>query len=311
MARFANDRKPMLLAGIQSYPNAHEPLLGMNTLARREAFVGQVIESMRRIEFVKRMVPRPINPLRTDPASSMFDPLKAALIHHRNGDLDEAIWLVFLATHFGKHLRDGWRLVRDVYRGAGQPWTFARFANNPGAFDAWIGVAFNGLKGDGISRRFGNHRKYETLRPDSDRGTNRVLASYVAWVGPNRGHTGLLADAATESGPDPKALFDNLYQSMEAVMSFGRTARFDFLTMIGKLGLANIEPGIPYLVGATGPLSGARLMFADNKTAKLRADNLDIKVATLGASLGLGMQVMEDSLCNWQKSPDAFVAFRG
>jgi len=41
--------------------------------------------------------------------------------------------------------------------------------------------------------------------------------------------------------------------------------------MVGKLGLANIEPEIPYLIGATGPLAGARLLFPNNKTAKLRA----------------------------------------
>jgi hypothetical protein len=221
------------------------------------------------------------------------------------------MWLVFLATHFGKHLKDGWRLLRDVYRGDGAPWTFARVANNPAAFEAWLGKAYDWLKGDGVGRRFGNHRKYETLRVDSDRGTSKVLSTYIAWVGPNRGHAGLIADSKAISGADPKALFDGLYRSLEAVIGFGRTASFDFLTMVGKLGLADIEPGIPYLVGATGPLAGARLLFANNKTAKLRADILDIEAAALGAYLEVGMQVMEDSLCNWQKSPDHFTAFRG
>jgi hypothetical protein len=31
----------------------------------------------------------------------------------------------------------------------------------------------------------------------------------------------------------------------------------------------------------------------------------------LDATLGVGMQVMEDSLCNWQKSPIRFKHFRG
>jgi hypothetical protein len=34
-------------------------------------------------------------------------------------------------------------------------------------------------------------------------------------------------------------------------------------------------------------------------------------VVKLGDALGVGMQVMEDSLCNWQKSPEAYVPFRG
>jgi hypothetical protein len=137
------------------------------------------------------------------------------------------------------------------------------------------------------------------------------VKSYIAWVGANRGHARLLDEVRVSAGNDPKAAFDELYHSMTAVTSFGRTARFDFLTMVGKLGLANIEPGIPYLVGSTGPLAGARLLFANSKAAKLRADDLDQRVASLGAYLGVGMQVMEDSLCNWQKSPDKFKAFRG
>jgi len=252
MARHSDDRRAALATAIQKYAQDQKALPGVTTAARRIALVGQMVESLRRIEFVKRIVVRPVDNRRTDPASDLFDPLRAAILHHRNGDLDEAMWLVFLATHFGKHLRDGWRLLRDVYRGNGTPWTFARVANNPAAFEAWLGEAYEWLKSDGVGRRFGNHRKYETLRTDSDRGTSKVLSSYVAWIGPNRGPAGLIADAQAISGADPKALFDELYRSMEAVLGFGRTARFDFLTMVGKLGLADIEPGIPYLVGATG-----------------------------------------------------------
>lgn len=296
---------------MQEYARGYVQLPGADTISRRNALVAQMVESLRRIEFVKRIAARPIDPRRADPQTDLFDPIRAAVLHNRSGNLDDAAWLVFLATHFGKHVRDGWRLMRDVYRGNGVPWTYARVANNPEAFEAWLGEAYEWLKGDGIGRRFGNHRKYETLRTDSDRGTSNVLRSYIAWVGSNRGHSGLLADAEAEAGADPKALFDQLYRSMETVISFGRTARFDYLTMIGKLELAGIEPGIPYLIGATGPLSGARLLFGNSKDAKLRAGDLDIEVATLGAHLGVGMQIMEDSLCNWQKSPDKFIAFRG
>lgn len=311
MARFAESRRPALAAAIQGYSHHHVPLPGVSTAARRDSLVAQMAESLRRIEYVRRIALRPIDPNRGDPASDLFDPLRAGLLHFRSSNLDEAIWLVFLATHFGKHLRDGWRLTRDVYGNNGVPWTFARVANNPDAFEAWLGEAYEWLRGDGVSRRFGNHRKYETLRVESDRGTSKVIKSYVAWVGPNRGHAEMLADATAIAGQDPKALFDELYHSMREVISFGRTARFDFLTMIGKLGLADVEPGIPYLVDATGPLYGARLLFANNKKAVLRPNDLDNMVAALGTQLGLGMQVMEDSLCNWQKSPDKFIAFRG
>lgn len=95
---------------------------------------------------------------------------------------------------------------------------------------------------------------------------------------------------------------------MDQVISFGRMAKFDYLTMVGKLGLAEIEPGIPYLSGATGPVAGARLLFGRND---LSAQKMDARLAELGATLRVGMQVIEDSLCNWQKSPKKFMAFRG
>lgn len=312
MTRFADDLRAVFSARLQSYSEEVAPLPGVTDTANRDALVGQLIESLRRNEFVIRLRTAAISEERCNPKSALFDPIKAATYRFRNGELDEAFWLVFLATHFGKHLRDGWQLAQDIYLGdeAG-PWTFARFSNNPDAFTGWMTVRFAEWSQDGISRKFGNHRKYETLRTDSARGTNVVLRSYVGWIGANKGHEQFLGDAVAAVGDDPKVLFDYLYHSMSEVQSFGRTARFDYLTMIGKLGLASIEPGIPYLVSATGPLRGARLLFGGSVTANISAKSLDQQVAILGESVGFGMQAAEDALCNWQKSPGTFIAFRG
>jgi hypothetical protein len=66
--------------------------------------------------------------------------------------------------------------------------------------------------------------------------------------------------------------------------------------------------------GATGPLSGARLLFGGKITAKLGWSDLDAWLVELEADLDVGihgMQVLEDALCNWQKSPKRFKPFRG
>ena len=112
-------------------------------------------------------------------------------------------------------------------------------------------------------------------------------------------------------GTTLEALFDYLYHSMSAVTSFGRTAKFDYLTMIGKLGLAPIRPGSPYLAGATGPLRGARLLVDGSAESSMRATALEPIICELGNDLGVGMQEMEDALCNWQKSQNKFIPFRG
>jgi hypothetical protein len=76
--------------------------------------------------------------------------------------------------------------------------------------------------------------------------------------------------------------------------------------MIGKLELAHIEPNIAYIKSSTGPKAGAALMFDEMSGSKLETLTLQ-----LGESLDLNMQVMEDALCNWQKSPHSFKPFRG
>ncbi len=121
----------------------------------------------------------------------------------------------------------------------------------------------------------------------------------------------MIDDCRKEVGPNPHLMFKSLYESMDAVARFGRTAKFDYLTMLGKLQLAPIEPGIPYMNGATGPLRGAKLLLYGDTGASLSARSADEIMASLGAVLGVGMQVIEDALCNWQKCPDTFRPFRG
>jgi hypothetical protein len=105
-------------------------------------------------------------------------------------------------------------------------------------------------------------------------------------------------------------IFDEFYNSMN-VLRFGRLGKFDFLALVGRLDLAPIAPGSTYLKGATGPLKGARLLFCGDRYAQAQENTLEEWVSDLGLGLNVGMQVMEDSLCNWQKSPTSFVHFRG
>jgi len=182
---------------------------------------------------------------------------------------------------------------------------------HPEAFRDWLELHETRLKTENVARHFGNHRKYQSLDSRSPTGTGAAFETYVRWVSPPRTHEILFANAYRNCAQDSKATFDFLYKSMKDVASFGRTARFDYLTMIGKIGLAPIEPGSPYLEGATGPVLGARLLFGGRPDAAISRSSLDTWVIELGAHLGVGMQVLEDALCNWQKSPTQFKGFRG
>lgn len=283
-----------------------KPLPGIATVAARETLVRQMVASVRRLEYTEIFLKRPIDPGRADPACDMFDPERAAILHMRAGRTDEAVWLIFLATHFGKHPRHGWRLLRDVYSGLGSSlWTWERVSTSPPSFRAWLAE-----HGGDVGGSFGNHRKYESINGDRPSGTGAVIESYVAWIGPTRSHQARFAELVRQGGNDPEVIFGHFYESM-AVARFGRLARFDFLCMLGRLGLAPISPGKAYLKGATGPLRGARLLVGGDPVALLRESCLEDLLVELDGDLQIGMQVMEDSLCNWQKSPTSFVHFKG
>lgn len=295
-----------------AFDSGARPLPGINDATRRGVLVEQLVESLRRIDYVHFVRDEQFDPGRADPSTGIFDPLRAAVFWMRKGNIDEAFWLVFLFVHFGKHPKDGWRLVRDIYGAlGGQPWIWARVSSDPSAFRTWLAANEKRLQSDGVSRRFGNHRKYESLSAASRAGTAAVVESYVKWVSPPRTHQQLVHDAHKQVGQSPREVFDLLYESMGAVTRFGRLAKFDYLTMLGKLGLAPVEPGSAYMVGATGPLRGARLLFGGDEAAELSAQDLDSWLNELDKGLNVGMQVLEDAICNWQKSPDKFILFRG
>jgi hypothetical protein len=295
--------------GLTSFDREKRPLRGIRAAARRAALLEQLLESIHRVKFVAVLRQRKLSELRAEPNDELFDPLKAAILHQRRGNIEEAFWLVFLFVHFGKHVRAGWRYAREVYGrlGGGGRWDWASTSGDPSGFRSWLDSHQGELKREGIPRGFGNHRKYESLDAYSPNGTGSVVESYVRWVNPPNTHRQLTEQACQQAGCAPRKAFDDLYHSMRAVARFGRTARFDYLAMVGKLGLALIEPPSTYMHGSTGPVQGARLLFGNHENPV----NLDRWLVELDAELQVGMQVLEDALCNWQKSPERFKPFRG
>ena len=266
--------------GLCTFDKEKRPLYGIRDPVKRDVLVEQLLESIHRVKYVSVVRARKLSGRRADPNDELFDPLKAAILHQRAGHIDEAFWLVFLFVHFGKHSRAGWRYVREIYGrlGDGRRWDWAHVSGDPKGFRDWLSKHQEDLKRKDAPHGFGNHRKYESLDAYSDKGTGAVVESYVEWVKLSGSHLDMINEARRTSGDDPRRTFDHLYQSMHVVKRFGRLARFDYLTMIGKLDLAPIEPGSAYLRDATGPLKGARLLFGGSKSAALNAEDLDVTV---------------------------------
>lgn len=280
-------------------------LPGIAETPARDTLAMQFVASLRREEYYRRVQEKPVPARKADPNSHTFDAERAVAYHMQNGNVDEAAWLVFLMTHFARPASSGWLRLQQVYGclGAGV-WDWQTVSNNPQAMISWLAANWTSIDG-----KFGNHRKYESLRPGSNRSFSDVLLSYVDWIG-TTGHQAFFAENVKLAGNNPATIFDALYKSMN-VKTFGRLAKFDYLSLIGRYGIAPIEPGSAYFKGATGPATGARLLFTGTHTGAATEAQLQNWVDELDASLHMGMAVMEDALCNWQKSPTAFVHFKG
>ena len=298
-----------LAAGLMSYHQNVREIPGICDSERLDSLVKQMVASIRRIEYVTTILARDIGESCADPSTEFFDPLKASVVFKRRNQVEEAFWMVFLFVHFGKHAKAGWRYAREIYGqfGSGNRWDWISTSTNPQRFREWLNAHLGRLTRPGIARGFGNHRKYISLNAFSQNGTGAAFETYVNWIGPSRTHSEAFEQAKQLADGEPQKAFHELYLSMDKVATFGRTARFDYLTMVAKLKLAPIEPGSPYISGSTGPLQGARLLYGVGEKPAL----LNQLVADLGSNLGVDMQVIEDALCNWQKSPDTFKHFKG
>lgn len=298
-----------LEARLNAYESSHGELPGLLSSASRVTFIDQLIDSEQRVLYTERLLSRGVDPASANPLDLGFDPVRAAIHHSSNGNYDEAVWLVFMFVHFGKHKTAGWRYIRDIYgqlQGA-ETWNWEAVSSDVTAFRFWLDEHQVQLKQEPGPRGFGNHRKYESLDAWSAAGTGAVVESYVDWVlSSDSDH---LSHFSTFEG-SPEARFDQLYRSMREVHRFGRTARFDYLTMLAKLRLLDVRPPHGYIKAATGPLRGAGLLFHGDRFAGL-PKKMEDSSAVLAAELGVGHNVFEDAICNWQKSPDNYIRFSG
>jgi len=294
-----------LFSSLQAHSENVRGLPGIVDDLARETLSMQFVASLRREDYYKRVQEKPIAARRADPNSGSFDAERAVAYHLQNENIEEAAWLLFLMTHFARPATSGWLRLRQVYGRLGEGiWDWQTVSHNPQGMISWLAENWTSIGG-----KFGNHRKYESLRPNSNRSFGEVLLSYLAWIGP-AGHQAFFSTAVQQTGNDPATIFDALYKNMN-VKTFGRLAKFDYLALISRYGVAPIEPGSAYFKGATGPTSGAKLLFTGSRTGPATEIQLQSWVDELDKALGVGMAVMEDALCNWQKSPAAFIHFRG
>lgn len=211
------------------------------------------------------------------------------------GDFDEAYWLSFLAAHFGRESAD--KNVQGQVESAGRLacafgtrpfWTWRRVSKSPDDLRRWLMEHAADLR----SLSFGNHRKFESKKP---RALWEVIESFLALVERYTGSPAAMFKSDDALSPTQRHAV--LYERLRPLRRFGRTARFDWLSLLNDLRRLQVAPASCHLRGATGPLAGARRLWPSVKTPR----ELEERADQLAAKLGISPLVIEDCLCNWQK----------
>jgi hypothetical protein len=283
------------------------PLLGISSPAARDTLAMQIISSLRREEYFRQIQRRgPIGAERADPHSPAFEAELGVVYLIQQRQMEEAAWLIFLMVALAKPAESGWQRLRDIYGKLGKGrWDWRSVSADPNAFKGWLAAHWTEVKG-----KFGNHRKYASIDPNKKGHFGLVVEAYASWANKEGGQQALFAKIVREAGNDPHTIFDAFYQALP-IKGFGRLGRFDWAAMLARYGLIHAEAGNAYLKGATGPLAGVNLLFLNDSEAKTSPATLQVWLDELDADLQVGMEVLEDAICNWQKDTEVFKHFKG
>ncbi len=268
------------------------------TALEKQVLARQIVDRINRVKYFEIVGSRGISPNRADPSHDLFDPIRAVFFHKHSNNLEEALWLSFLIVHFGENYQSGWKLTRNFYNNFGQEpkLTWDNVNSDPNLVDDWVDEYNQRKQNLNIKLKFGNHRKFQSIKH-----LRQVIDSYLDFTNSKGGQI----QAFSISEGNSRQRFARLFKDIN-FYGFARLGKFDFLSILYKFDLVEIEADCCYIKGSTGPKDGAEYLFGN-----LNSSELDNRAQKLADYLGIGYQEMEDALCNWHKSTDKYMFYRG
>lgn len=219
-----------------------------------------------------------------DPSEIDFNPMAAAAWYHFRQETDEACWLLFLRSYIGRHVKQNWNLLRAIYGGStdGKEWTWKQVSKDGEIFRDWLLHHQDGLAKNGS---MGEAHKYVAFTSEKASKMGRDIQSYIRWVKSEGSHQELLTKSVNISKEQPAVAFHHLYQSMIEQVKVKKSINFNYLSLIGAIGLARVEPEKPYLNDLLFSKIGARWLFGSDKTNKIPTNELNDMVISLARHL--------------------------
>ena len=263
----------------------------LNTLAR------QTNDSIRRIELYKSYRERAIHAVNK---GLDFNHTSIPFVLAQRSDLSQnnRLWILYLATYFGKSNQSGWELFKRA--------TFDRkksimlFQDIQKDRDEYFRCLASFDFFDGCS--YSNHRKFTAKRLTGEKGVFESMEYFVKNI--NQYSFGYRID------------FHSIYKGAQKIPNFGRLGAFDFASSLVKCGFDVAEPESMYGENSTGPLNAIGLLLRltngdSSQKAKLQLCSDLMEWFQKNSNIFMVGQVLEDAVCNWQKNPSTYIWYRG
>ncbi|WP_019671990.1 alpha-glutamyl/putrescinyl thymine pyrophosphorylase clade 3 protein [Psychrobacter lutiphocae] len=297
-----HDTSIQLAHDIRQYLQVHQLSDGLPAISY-EILALQLLDSIKQEQQIEALFNQPLSQTCCDPKSPDFDPIKA-IVRIKDIDYDEACWLSFLLIYTNDSAESDWAFMRLLYNGIGLTaprltWQF--ITEQTLSLQDSLQQLAKALAAHDPKPKFGHHRAYESLAQ-----LPAVFHSYIAFITEQGGHKALFKPHKTLK-PNKKviakqAYFQTLYSLIRNIYRFGRLSTFEYLCLVGKMGLADVAPDSCYIAEASGPKRGAKLLFG-----MLTNEQLDNHAVGLADYLDVGYQQMEAAICHWQKSPQRYI----
>lgn len=257
----------------------------------------QTNDSIRRIEVYKLYKSR-ANKAVKDKQEFIYTSNPFVLAQREDLSFEERIWIIYLATYFGKSNKSKWTLFERAAFDRNR--TLISFHSIISDLDKYFKYL---ASFDFFGQcQFSNHRKFTAKRLYGDNGFFQSVNFFV--------------DNIKMYLPNEKISFDKMYKLSRNIPNFGRLAGFDFTSSLVKCGFNVEEPKSMYAENSTGPLQGLKLILGMTNSNTSREAQIKLSKELVdwfieNSEIFMVGQVLEDAICNWQKDTRKYTKYSG
>lgn len=271
--------------------NATVDVKTLNTLAR------QTNDSIRRIEIYRSYRERARHAVNN---KLDFNHTSIPFVLAQRSDLSQnnRLWILYLATYFGKSNQSGWKLFnRATFDTNEAIMLFQVIQKDLDKYFRYL-ASFDFF--DGCS--YSNHRKFTVKRLTGEKGVFESMEYFVKNI--------------NQYSFEHRIDFHSIYKMAQKIPNFGRLAAFDFASSLVKCGFHVGEPESMYGENSTGPLNAVGLLLRltngdSSQKGKLQLCSDLMEWFQKNSNIFMVGQVLEDAVCNWQKNPSKYIWYKG